>query len=54
MTEHEEDKNVNQVLPFLRFIKLTYEQLGPNAEMTEGQFNDIASNVKSMRDLIVG
>lgn len=54
MENHADDENVQRVLPNLRFISLTYEQLGEETEMTEGQFNDISSNVKEMRDLIVG
>lgn len=55
MEKHEEsDENVKKVLPNLRFISLTYDQLGEQSEMTEGQFADIANSVKEMRDHIVG
>ena len=54
MENHKDDENVKKVLPTLRFIQLTYDQLGEGSEMTEGQFNDISSNVKAMRDHIVG
>ena len=54
MEQHAEDENVSKILPKLRFIQLIYDQLGEDTEMTEGQFTDIASGVKEMRDLIVG
>lgn len=54
MTEFSDDENVGKILPNLRYIQLTYDQLGEGTEMTEGQFNDIANGVKEMRDLIVG
>lgn len=54
MEKHQDDENVSKVLPDLRYISLVYDQLGEDTEMTEGQFNDIASSVKSMRDHIVG
>jgi len=54
METHQDDENVSKILPNLRFILLGYDQLGEETEMTEGQFADIASYVKEMRDLIVG
>jgi len=54
MEQHTNDENVSKVLPNLRFIQLTYDQLGDGTEMTEGQFADISENVKAMRDHIVG
>jgi len=54
MEEHQEDENVSKILPNLRYIQLVYDQLGEDTEMTEGQFSDISSGVKEMRDLIVG
>lgn len=54
MEKHADDENVSKILPNLRYVMLGYDQLGEEAEMTEGQFNDIASYVKEMRDLIVG
>ncbi|MEM6737176.1 MAG: hypothetical protein AAGC64_11095 [Bacteroidota bacterium] len=54
MEKHQEDENVSQILPNLRYVQLGYDQLGQETEMTEGQFNDISSYVKEMRDLIVG
>ena len=54
MQNHQEDENVSKVLPYLRFIDLVFDQLGDDVGMTEGQFNDISDNVKSMRDHIVG
>ncbi len=53
MGKFEEDPNVGKVLPNLRFIKLVFDQLGDDGKMTEGQFGDVASYVKSMRDEIV-
>jgi PBP1b-binding outer membrane lipoprotein LpoB len=54
MENHQNDANVAKVLPDLRYINLVYDQLGEDTEMTEGQFNDIASSVRSMRAHIVG
>ncbi|WP_462249508.1 hypothetical protein [Ekhidna sp.] len=54
MEAHQEDENVSKVLPNLRFINFTYDQLGEGVEMTDGQFSDIANSVKEMRDHIVG
>ena len=54
MEKHQEDENVSKVIPNLRFINLTYDQLGEGVEMTDGQFSDIANSVKEMRDHIVG
>lgn len=54
MENHQADENVAKVLPDLRYISLVYDQLGEETEMTEGQFNDIANSVKSMRTHIVG
>ena len=54
METHQDDLNVSQLLPNLRYIQLVYDQLGEETEMTEGQFSDIAGGVKEMRDLIVG
>ena len=54
MEQHADDENVGKILPNLRYIQLVYDQLGDDTEMTEGQFSDIASGVKDMRDLIVG
>ncbi|GAB4236915.1 MAG: hypothetical protein Tsb0034_11750 [Ekhidna sp.] len=54
MEEHKDDENVSKILPNLRFINITYEQLGDGTEMTEGQFSDIATNVTDMRNHIVG
>lgn len=54
MEKHADDENVSKLLPNLRYINLVYEQLGAETEMTEGQFSDIASGVKDMRELIVG
>ncbi len=54
MEEHQDDENVGQLLPNLRYIQLVFDQLGEETEMTEGQFGDISRGVKEMRDLIVG
>lgn len=54
MNEYKDDENVSKVLPNLIYINLVYDQLGEGTEMTEGQFNDISSGVKEMRDHIVG
>lgn len=54
MEKHQDDPNVAKVLPNLRYIQLVYDQLGEDSEMTEGQFNDVANSVQSMRKHIVG
>ena len=54
MEKYEKDENVGKVLPNLRYINSVYEQLGGQLEMTDGQFSDISSGVKEMRDHIVG
>lgn len=54
MENHKEDENVGKLIPNLRYIQLIFDQLGAETEMTEGQFGDISSGVKEMRDLIVG
>lgn len=56
MEKFQDDTNVAKVLPDLRYIKLVFDQLGEgeSSEMTEGQFNDISDNVKSIRTHIVG
>lgn len=54
MENHQNDENVGKVLPNLRYINLVYDQLGGQSEMTEGQFSDISSSVKEMRDHLVG
>ncbi len=54
MEKHQTDVNVRRILPNLRYIKLVYDQLGEETEMTTGQFNDISSGVAEMRNLIVG
>lgn len=53
MGKFEKDENVNRVLPFLRYVKLFYEQLG-DAEISKGQFEDVASSITEMRQQIVG
>ncbi|MBC6401903.1 MAG: hypothetical protein GDA42_12680 [Ekhidna sp.] len=53
MEQHQEDEDVNKILPNLRYIQLVYDQLGEEAEMTEGQFSDISNGVTDMRNLIV-
>ena len=53
MDKFQDDRNVAKVLPNLRYINLVFDQLGPSAEMTEGQFNDIADGISSMRDHII-
>ncbi len=54
MEKHADDENVGKIIPNLRYIQLIYDQLGEGTEMSAGQFTDIASGVKEMRDLIVG
>ena len=54
MESHQDDENVSKILPNLRYIRLVYDQLGEETEMTEGQFSDISSGVLEMRNLIVG
>lgn len=54
MEKYQDDENVSKVLPNLRYINLVYDQLREDTPMTEGQFSDIASSVKEMRDHIVG
>lgn len=54
MDKFQDDTNVAKVLPDLRYIDLVFDQLGDGGEMSEGQFNDVANGVKSMRDHIVG
>ncbi|MEO9871859.1 hypothetical protein [Ekhidna sp.] len=54
MDNFQDDENVKRMLPSLRFISLTYDQLGEGVEMTSGQFDDISNNVKIIRDEIVG
>ena len=53
MEKFQSDENVAKVLPDLRYINLVFDQLGDDAEMTEGQLSDITNSVKSMRDHIV-
>jgi len=54
MERHQEDKNVDKILPSLRYIQLVYDQLGEEGTMTEGQFSDISDYITKMRNLIVG
>lgn len=54
MEKFQDDENVSKVLPNLRYISLVFDQLGEDTSMTEGQFNDVANSVKSMRDHIIG
>ncbi|MFT6882835.1 MAG: hypothetical protein ACI83W_000718 [Marinoscillum sp.] len=54
MEKHAEDENVNRVLPFLRYVKLFYEQIGEGTEISKGQFDDVSSSISEMRATIVG
>ncbi len=54
MDAHAEDQNVNRVLPTLRYIDLTFDQVSAEAPMTRGQFNDLYNSVKDMRATIIG
>lgn len=51
---HSTDENVMKVLPFLRYVNLFYEQIGEDGDISEGQFNDVASSIAEMREEIVG
>lgn len=53
MGNHDGNENVNRVLPFLRYVKLFYEQLG-EGEISRGQFDDVSSSIAEMRAKIVG
>lgn len=52
MEEHDGDENVNRVLPFLRYVNLFYDQIG-DAEISKGQFADVADSISEMRTKIV-
>ncbi|MFY0605431.1 MAG: hypothetical protein JXR10_01880 [Cyclobacteriaceae bacterium] len=54
MEKHADDENVNRVLPFLRYVKLFYEQTGESNEISKGQFEDVANSIADMRSTIVG
>jgi hypothetical protein len=54
MEAHADDQDVNRVLPKLRYIKLFYDQLGPDNIITKAQFNDVYESIKEMRATVVG
>lgn len=54
MEKHEQDVNVNRVLPFLRYVNLFYDQLGDDGDVSMGQFEDVSSSISEMRNEIVG
>lgn len=53
LENHSEDENVNRVLPTLRYIKLFYDQIGDDTEISQGQFDDVATSISDMRSEIV-
>jgi hypothetical protein len=54
LEDHAADENVNKVLPTLRYINLFFDQLGESSEISQGQFEDVATSVADMRSEIVG
>ncbi len=53
LENHAADENVNKVLPTLRYINLFFDQLGESSEISQGQFEDVATSVADMRSEIV-
>lgn len=53
MDAHADDENVNKVLPTLRYIDLFFDQVGEDAVITQGQFEDIYGSIKDVRSRIV-
>ena len=51
--QYAEDPDVESILPLLRFMKLVYGGVNESVELTEGQLNDILSNVELTRSEII-
>ena len=51
--KYKDDTDINSVLPFINFMKLSYEGVDPTVGITQGQLDDIIANVESTRNDIV-
>lgn len=51
--QYADDPDVDSILPLLRFMKLVYDGVNESIPLTEGQLNDILSNVELTRSEII-
>ncbi len=51
--KYQEDEDIQRVLPFINFMKLSYEGVDSEVGITQGQLDDIITNVESTRNEII-
>ena len=51
--KYADDPDIGSVVPFISFMKLSYEGVDPAVGITQGQLDDIITNVESTRNEIV-